>query len=213
MYACESWTIKKIEHWRIDAFELWCWRRFLRVPWIARRSNQSILKEINLEHSLEGWCWSWSSNILATWWAYWKRPWCWGKLRGGGEGGDKGWDGWMVSQTQWTWVWGGSASWWWTGKHVALQSMESQRVEHDWATEQHSVKKVLFQINGGMIINYNGKWLAIWKNMRLYASINYRWIREVNAEKQIIDVLEENMWDHVYKLGVVKVSRKIIKAC
>lgn len=65
---------------------------------------------------------------------------------------------------------------------------------------------MLFQINGGIIINYNGKWLAIWKNMRLYVSINYRWIREINAEKQIIDVLEENMRDHVYKLGVVKVS-------
>ena len=54
MYGCESWTIKKAEHWRIDAFELWCWRRLLRVPWTARRSNQSILKEINPECSLEG---------------------------------------------------------------------------------------------------------------------------------------------------------------
>ena len=54
MYGCESWTIKKVEHRRIDAFELWCWRRLLRVPWTARRSNQSILKEISPEHSLEG---------------------------------------------------------------------------------------------------------------------------------------------------------------
>ena len=54
MYGCESWTIKKAEHWRIDAFELWCWRRLLRVPWTTRRSNLSILKEINPEYSLEG---------------------------------------------------------------------------------------------------------------------------------------------------------------
>ena len=66
MYRCESWTIKKAEHWRIDTFELWCWRRLLRVAWTARRSNQSILKEISPEHSLD-WCWSWNFNTLATW--------------------------------------------------------------------------------------------------------------------------------------------------
>ena len=67
MYGCESWTVKKAEHWRIDAFELWCWRRLLRVPWTSRKSNQSILKEINPEYSLEGLIWSWNSNTLATW--------------------------------------------------------------------------------------------------------------------------------------------------
>ena len=82
MYGCESWTIKKAKHRRIDAFELWCWRRLLRVPWTARRSNQSILKEISPECSLEGLMWSWKSNILATWCkelAHLKRPWHWGK--------------------------------------------------------------------------------------------------------------------------------------
>ena len=77
MYGCESWTVKKAEHWRIDAFELWCWRRLLRVPWTAKRSNQSILKEISPEYSLEGWCWSWNSNNLATWCeelTHWKDP-------------------------------------------------------------------------------------------------------------------------------------------
>ena len=68
MYGCESWTIKKAEHWRSDHFELWFWIRLLRVPWTARRSNQSILKEISPEHSWKDWCWSWSFNILATWW-------------------------------------------------------------------------------------------------------------------------------------------------
>ena len=66
MYGCENWTITKAEHRRIDAFELWCWRRLLRVPWTARRANQSILKEISPECSLEDWCWSWNSSTLAT---------------------------------------------------------------------------------------------------------------------------------------------------
>ena len=66
MYGCESWTIKKVEHQRIDAFKLWCWRRLLRVPWIARRSNQSILKEINPEYSLEGLMLKLKPSTLAT---------------------------------------------------------------------------------------------------------------------------------------------------
>ena len=101
-YGCESWTIKQAECWRIDAFELWCWRRLLRVPWTARRSNQSILKEISPEYSLEVWCWSWNSNTLATSCGeliHWKRPWCWERLKVRREGDDRGWDGWMASPT------------------------------------------------------------------------------------------------------------------
>ena len=89
MCGCESWTIKKAEGQRIDAFELWCWRRLLRVPWTTRRSNQSILKEIGPEYSLKDWCWSWNSNTLATWFeelTHWKTPWCWERLKAGGEG-------------------------------------------------------------------------------------------------------------------------------
>ena len=130
----ESWTLKKAECWRIDAFELWCWRRLLRVPWIARGSNQSILKEMSPE-CWKDWCWSWSSSTLATWCeelTHWKRPWCWERLEAGGEGDDRGWDGWMASLTQWTWVWENSRSWWWTGKPGVLQSMGSQRVGHNW---------------------------------------------------------------------------------
>ena len=133
-------TIKKAEHRRIDAFELWCWRRLLRVPWTARRSNQFILKEISLDIHWKDWCWSWNANTLATWckeWTYWKRPWCWERLKAGGEGDDRGWDGWMPSPTQWTWVWVNSRSWRWTGKPGMLQSMGSQRVGHDWATEMN----------------------------------------------------------------------------
>ena len=101
MYGCESQTIKKAECWRIDAFELRCWSRLLRVPWTARRSNQSMLKEISpLGVHWKDWCWSWNSNTLATWheeFIHWKRPWCWERLKAGGEGDDRGWDGWMAS--------------------------------------------------------------------------------------------------------------------
>ena len=107
MYECKIWTIKEAECQIIDAFELWCWRRLLRVSWTTRRSNQSILKEINPEYSLEGLILNWSSNTLATWYeepTRSKRPWCWERLRAGGEGGNSGWDGLMSSLTQWTWV-------------------------------------------------------------------------------------------------------------
>ena len=137
MYGCESWTIKKAEHWRIDAFEVWYWRRLLRVLWIARRSNQSILKEISPGCSLD-WCWGWSSNTLATWYeelTHLKRPWSWERLKAGGEGDNRGWDGRMASPTQCTWVRVNSGSWWWTGRPSMLWFMGSQRVRHDWATE------------------------------------------------------------------------------
>ena len=101
----ESWTIKKAECWRIDAFELWCWRRLVRVPWTARRSNQSILKEISPEYLLEGLILKLKLNTLATWCeelTHWKRPWCWERLKAGGEGDDRGWDGWMASPTRCT---------------------------------------------------------------------------------------------------------------
>ena len=92
MYGCGSWAIKKAECWRIDAFELWCWRRLLRVPWTARRSNQSILKEISPEYSLEGMTLKLKLQNLATWCkelTHWKRPWCWERLRAGGGWGQQ----------------------------------------------------------------------------------------------------------------------------
>ena len=138
MYGCQSWTIKKAEHQRKDGFKLWCWRRLLRVPWTARWSNKSILKEISPEYSLE-------ELMLRVKLQYighlmrrvnsLKRPWCWERLKAGGEGDDRGQDGWMTSLTQWTWVWASSVSWWWTEKPGLLQSMGSQRVRHDWVTE------------------------------------------------------------------------------
>ena len=137
MHGCESWTIKEPERRRIDAFELWCWRRLLRVPWTARRSNQSILKETSPAHSLERLMLKLKLITLATWCkelTHWKRPWHWERLKAGGEGDDRGWDGWMASLTQWTWVWASPGSWWWTGRPGALQSMGLQRVGYDWET-------------------------------------------------------------------------------
>ena len=118
MSGCESLTIKKPECWRIDAFELWCWRRLLRVPWTARRSNQPILKEISPGCSLEGLMLKLKLQSFITKCkelTHWKRPSCWEKLRAGGEGDDRGWDGWKASPTLWTWVWVISGNWWWTG--------------------------------------------------------------------------------------------------
>ena len=244
MYGCASWTVKKAECRRIDAFELWCWRRLLRVPWTARRSNQSILKEISPGISLEGmmlkvklqyfghlmwrvdslektlmlgglggrrrrgcqrmrwldgitdsmdlslselpslwwtgrpgmlrfmgsqrvghdWAtelnwterksnqnihwkdWCWSSNTLATWCeepTHWKRPWCWERLREKGEGDDRGWDGWMASPTQRTWVWTNSRRGWRSGKPRVLQFMGSQRVGHNRVTGQQKQQQTL----------------------------------------------------------------------
>ena len=139
MYGCESWTIKKAGHQRINALELWCWRRLLRIPWTARRPNQSILKEISPDIHWKDWCWSWNSNtpifaIRCKELTHWKGPWCWERFKTG-EGYNREWDGWMASETWWTWVWVSSRSWCWTGKPGMLQSMGSQRVRHDWATE------------------------------------------------------------------------------
>ena len=138
IYGCDSWTIKKAEHWRIDAFELWCWRRLLRVPWTARRSNQLILKEISSEYSLQ-------VLMLKLKLQHFdhmmqkadslEKTLMLGKIKGRRRGSERGWDAWMVSLTQWTWVWASSGSWWWTGKPGVLQSMGSQGVGHDWATE------------------------------------------------------------------------------
>ena len=134
MYGCESWTIKKAEHQRIDAFELWWWRRLLRVSWTVRISNQSILEEISPECSLE-------VLMLKLKLQYFGHPmWradlfektrCWERLKVEGEGDNRGWDGWMASPTQWTWVWVDSESRLWTGRPGRLRFTGSQRVGHD----------------------------------------------------------------------------------
>ena len=128
MYGCESWTIKKAECQRIDAFELWCWRRLLRVPWTAKISNQSIAKKISPECSLEGLMLKLKLQYFGhlTWRIdYWKRPWCWERLKAEEEAEDRGWDGWMARPTQWRWVWVSSKGWWWSGNPGGLYPMGS----------------------------------------------------------------------------------------
>ena len=138
MYGCESWSIK--ESW---APEKWC---FWTVVLDNTLENPLESKEIQPVHPKgdqlnihwKDWCWSWNSNTLATWCeelTHLKRPWCWERLRAGGEGDNRGQDGWMASPTQWTWVWVDSGSWWWTGRPGMPQFMGSQRVGHDWVSE------------------------------------------------------------------------------
>ena len=113
-------------------------------------SKASILWHLVLGIHWKDWCWSWNSNTLATWWeelTHWKRPWCWERLRAGGEGDDRGWDGSMASSTQWTWVWVDSGSWWWTGRPGVLQFMGSQRVGHDWETELNWTAFFIVQVS------------------------------------------------------------------
>ena len=139
MYGCNSWTIKKAEHQRIDAFELWCWRRLLIVPWTARRSNQSILRDISHEYSLGGLMLKLKPILWPPDAKNWLtgRLWCRERLKAGGEGDDRGWDVWIASPTQWTWVLANSRSWWWTRKPGVLQSVGSQRVGLNWGTEMN----------------------------------------------------------------------------
>ena len=138
--------------------DVWMWELVYKESWalknwcfwtvVLEKTLESPLdcKEIQPVHpkgdqswvSIGNWCWSWNSNILATSCeepTHWKRPWYWERLTAGGEGDNRGWDGWMASPTWWTWIWVGSESWWWTEKPGVLHSMGSQRVGHDWASE------------------------------------------------------------------------------
>ena len=140
MYGCESWTVKKAERWRTDAFELWCWKRLLRVPWTARRSNQSILKEISPGISLEGMMLKLKLQYFSCKeLTHWKRLWCWEGLGAGGEGTTEdempGWHhGLDGRESEWT------PRWWWTGRPGVLWFMGLQRVVHDSATDLNWTK-------------------------------------------------------------------------
>ena len=154
--------LKKAERQRIDAFELWCWRRLLRVLWTAKRSNQSILKEISPGCSLG----ELMLKLKLQYFGYlmwradsFKRLWCWERLRAAGEGDDRGWDGWMASPTRWTWVWVDSGSWWWTGRPGVLWFMGLQRVGHDWATELNWRYSSLWHSG------FSLWWLSLWQSV------------------------------------------------
>ena len=139
MYRCGNWPIMKAEHWRMAAFNLWCWRRLLRVPWTVRRSNQSVLKEINPEYSLEGLM----LKLKLQYSGHWMRrahslekTLMLERLRAEGDGGNRGWDVWMASLTQWTWDWTNSGRQWRTGKPGMLQSMGCK--ESDMTYQLHN---------------------------------------------------------------------------
>ena len=138
MYGCESWNVKKAECWRIDAFDLWCCKTL---------ESPLDCKKVQPVHSEGDQPWDFfgkndaKAETPVLWpphvkhWLIGKDFWCWEGLRAGGEGDDRGWDGWMASLTRWTWVWVNSGNWWWTGRPGVLWFMGSQRVRQDWATE------------------------------------------------------------------------------
>ena len=126
--------------WELDYKKSWVPKNWCFWTVVLEKTLKSPLdcKEIQPVHPKGDWCWGWNSNTLATWCkelSHWKRSWCWERLKAGGEGDDRGWNGLMTSPTQWAWVWASSRNWWWTGKPGMLQSMGSQRVRHDWVTE------------------------------------------------------------------------------
>ena len=143
MYGCENWTIKKAERWRIDAFELWLLEKTLGSPLdckeikpVSPKGNQSwiFIGRTDAEY--------WSSSTLATWCeelTHSERPWCWERLKAGGEGDSRGWDGWMASATQWTWVWGNFRSWWWEA----------------WRATVHGVTKSWMWLSNWTELNWN----------------------------------------------------------
>ena len=138
LYGCESWTVKKAEHWRIDAFELWCWRRLLRVPWTVRRLNQSILKEISTGISLEGMMLKLKLQYFGhfmRWSDSLKKALMPEGLGAGGSGDDRGWDGWMASLTRCTWVWVNSGSWYREAWCAAIHGVAKSRTRLSHWTE------------------------------------------------------------------------------
>ena len=139
MCGCKHWTVKKAEHQRIDAFLLLCWRRLLWAPWTASKSNQSILKEISPDYSLEGMVLKlkhqYFGHLMQRTDSIKKTVMLGKKLKAGGAGDNRGWDGWMASLNQWTWVWASFGNWWWTGKPGVILSMGSQRAGHNWVSE------------------------------------------------------------------------------
>ena len=176
----ESWALK---NW----LELWCWRRLLRVPWTARRSNQSIVKKSVLNIHWKDWCWSWNSSTLATLCeelTHLKRPWYWERLKVGVEGDDRGWDGWMASPTQWAWVWVNSGSWWWTGKPGVLQSMGLQ----SWTPLSNQTELIC-------IPKYNSLSLSVSVSVSLCLSLSLS-IYIYESESESDSALSDSLWSH-----------------
>ena len=138
VYWCECWSIKKAECQRTNAFELWCWRRLLKVPLTAQKSNQPSLEEINPTSFRDGMMLMLKLQYFVTWCeepTHWKRPWCWKRMKAKEEGSSRGWDGWIASPTQWALIWANYRELW-TEEPGTLQSMGSQRIGQDLGNEQ-----------------------------------------------------------------------------
>ena len=185
---------------------MWCWRRLLRVSWTARRSNQSILKEISPEYSLEG-------LLLKLKLQYFgdlmqrtdslEKTLMLERLKVGGEGDDRGWDGWMALLTQWTWVWVNSGSWWWTGRPDVLQSMGSQRVGHDWVTElnwtdRHSLYfHILFWFALVPFMIPSALWVFFFPSLRVFKTVNLKSLSGINSVCVFsCQVVSKCLWSH-----------------
>ena len=179
MYGCESWTIKKAECRRIDAFELWCWRRLLRVPWTARRSNQSILKEISPGCSLVGLMLKLKLQYFGhlMWRAdSFEKTLMLEKIEGRRRRGRQRmrWlDG--ITDSRWIWVWVDSRSWWWTGRPGMLWFMGSQRVGHDWATDLNWIL-AMFKYYDSLNCGIFSIWFA-WLTSEKFLKIIRIWLR------------------------------------
>ena len=142
MYGCESWTVKKAEHWKLMLLNCGVGEDSWKSLGLQGDPTSPSYRSVLGVH-WKDWCWSWNSSTLVTpceELAHWKKPWYWEGLGAGGEGGDRGWDGWMASPT-WAWVWVNSRSWWWTGRPGVLRFMGSQRVRHNWANELNWIQR------------------------------------------------------------------------
>ena len=138
MYGCESWTVRKAECRKIDAWNYGVGKDSWESLGLQGYPTSPSQRRSVLGIHWKDWYWSWNSNTLATSCeelTHWKRLWCWEGLGAGGKRNNRGWDGWMASPIRWAWVWANSGSWWWTGRPGVLWFMGSQRVRHDWVTE------------------------------------------------------------------------------
>ena len=186
MYGCESWMVRKAECRKVDGFELWCWRRLLRVRWTARRSNQSILKEISPECSLEGLMLKLKLQYFGH--LMWRvdsleKTLMLGGLGAGGEGDDRGWDVWMASPTRWAWVLISSRSLWWIGRPGVMQFMGLQRVRHDWATELNWTEQS-HSHQDSMVLAQRQKYRSMEQNRKLRDKSMYLWTPYLQQKRQ-----------------------------